>query len=163
MNIDTASDWWKAVDANWSRLLRLITDWHPSSKSAEPRPRLRIDAPYAETACRDIREEIHDDAHDPVAAAMKAHIDRDGPALWSIFNATWFGVPESRGAHGLPGFGLLCDLCSEGGVLEEGDQEAIERAPCEPLTTFTFTPEILEGLADLPQPPDDYYDIGGSE
>ena len=32
------------------------------------------------------------------------------------------------------------------------------RANEEELPTFTFTPEILAGLAEMPQPPDDYFD-----
>ena len=38
----------------------------------------------------------------------------------------WFGMPESTEVRSYPGFGVLCNLCSESYVLYEGDEDAID-------------------------------------
>ncbi len=68
--------------------------------------------------CEDVRKDIAAETiEDPAFVFDKASQERDGRTLLKLLNETWLGVPESRGAHRLAGFGVLCDLCrcSEGG------------------------------------------------
>lgn len=46
-------------------------------------------------------------------------LKKKDPAIVGLLNEVWFGMPESMDSREAPGFGILCDLCSEGYVLEE--------------------------------------------
>lgn len=37
----------------------------------------------------------------------------------SLFNDAWFNAPDNRSIHYIPGWHILCDLCSESYLLEE--------------------------------------------
>jgi hypothetical protein len=39
--------------------------------------------------------------------------------LVGILNTAWFNAPDSPRIHGIPGWGVLCDLCSQEHVLHE--------------------------------------------
>ena len=47
------------------------------------------------------------------AGALKAKADRNKHKLYSIFNEAWFDAPDSPTLHSIPGWGIMCDLCSE--------------------------------------------------
>lgn len=49
--------------------------------------------------------------------AKRAMQERN-PKLAMIFEITWQNAPDSRTIHDLPGWGLLCNLCSESHVLQ---------------------------------------------
>jgi hypothetical protein len=107
----TPEQWWAAVDENWSDLEALISDFHPANWRKHNHP---ITAPAAEEVCEDVRTEIRAEGlADPVKAANNAMKGRDAGSLHTIFEHTWFGLPESYEIRSLPGFGVLCDLCSE--------------------------------------------------
>lgn len=128
-DIRNAADWWKAVDAEWPHLLTLIADWHPARPAQSHQ--LPITAPAAERACKGVREDIRREAGvedmsllpsdvGVLVDAERYRLERN-PELYSIFSATWFGVPESRSVHGWRGFSTLCDLCSESWALNPAD------------------------------------------
>jgi hypothetical protein len=48
----------------------------------------------------------------------RAHERCDGMAIVRIFNAAWFAAPDDPSIRDMPGWLLLCDLCSEADVLE---------------------------------------------
>lgn len=111
-------DWWKEVDQNWNCLSDLIATYHPAAiswKKVRRKPYMKITAEMAEKACIPIRKDIvtkYDDI-DVILLAKEAKENRQGDVLHSIFNETWFGMPESTMVRSVRGFGLLCDLCSE--------------------------------------------------
>lgn len=80
-----------------------------------------ITAPNAEIACEKIRKEIEADAREeePVASFTRFVDEKKGEDLVALLNEVWFGIPESIGAHSLPGFNALCDLCSESHCINE--------------------------------------------
>jgi hypothetical protein len=43
------------------------------------------------------------------------------PQIDHIFQDTWFNAPDSPHIHSIPGWGILCNLCSESYVL--GDEQ----------------------------------------
>lgn len=104
--------WWKAVEENWDDLVSLIDRFHPASDN--PGTEYEITAPAAEQVCEIFREDIRQNVNaNPCERAKKAKQDRNGDELHQIFNQTWFGMPESAEVRYEPGFGILCDLCSE--------------------------------------------------
>jgi len=110
MNI---SEWTQLLDSNWDDLIVMIGRYHPASEQPTleaPRP---ITAPGAERACQETREEIREKGGSPIDAARLAKKEGDHETLWSLLQQTWFGLPESESVHSIPGFGVLCDLCSE--------------------------------------------------
>lgn len=138
MIIDTKEAWWKAVEENWDDLLGIVSRYHPGASREEQIKAntpddvdLHITAPGAENACRQIRKEIEKETTgSPVEMLVEARKKRDWRKLYSLFNGAWFGVPESDGAHSIPGFNVLCDLCSECWVFRDEEEEEIE-APVE--------------------------------
>ena len=125
------SEWWKLLEDNHDKLLNLVRDYHPGSPHAGSSKRMPITAGGAEAQRRVFRTQIEmaelreAQASAPAARFQVAVSSKDAGTVVLLLNETWFGIPESRDAHGLPGFGALCDLCSECGcVLPEPDQEA---------------------------------------
>lgn len=45
--------------------------------------------------------------------AVQAKQKRDAKMLWLVFQKSWEALPDSRSIHRIPGFGRLCDLCSD--------------------------------------------------
>lgn len=114
----TAAEWWALFDHHKDDLRRIVLGYHPGVRL--PRRRAaEISAPGAEAACEAVRKEIAAGTKkDPVTRFDRAAEERDGPALAGLLNEAWFGLPESTSSRGVPGFGALCDLCSESYVLE---------------------------------------------
>ena len=104
--------WWNAVETHWDDLIALIDRFHPLSDN--PGTEYPITAAAPETMCELVRNEIRaKESGNPCDRAKKAKQDRNGDELHQIFNQTWFGMPESADVRYEPGFGILCDLCSE--------------------------------------------------
>lgn len=127
--------WWDDLTLNWEDLLKIIEDWHPSSREQTlheqlKQPALEITAPGPESACSAVRSSIAQEEKglpSPTIRATKAKEERDAETMLSLLNGAWFGVPESLGAWGIPGFGVLCDLCADADAFyEEEDQQEAE-------------------------------------
>jgi hypothetical protein len=119
VDVKTAEDWWACVEAHKDDLRRLVVKFYPIG--AESSPDYPISAAAAEAACEKVRKEIAagPQVFDTPGAAFDHWVEKkDGLELWSIFEATWYGMPESMSVRGEPGFFALCDLCSESWVLE---------------------------------------------
>ncbi len=127
MRIESQEDWWNALNDNWYHLVHLVDNWHPTTK-AEYKQQIgfAITAEMAEKACNADRIEIakkEEGLESPGVRFYKAREAKDPQALGQLLSATWFGIPESISAHSLPGFGVLCDLCSENWVFHEEEIE----------------------------------------
>jgi hypothetical protein len=127
--IETVNDWWGVVEEFWEQLVSMTKAYHPGSpigaqlQSGQPADLdLHITAPGAEDARRRIQKALEKEQEgktDPTARLFEAREKKDWRALRKIFGDVWFGIPESMGAHSIPGFGALCDLCSEDWVFQE--------------------------------------------
>ncbi len=116
----TADEWWRLFDYHTANLRNLVAEFHPAY--ARWARRMPITAADAEAACEKFREEIErETADDPLECFDQFALQRS-PGVVALLNQTWFGVPESADAHSLPGFGVLCDLCSES-YRVEGDED----------------------------------------
>lgn len=115
----TKEQYWLLVNEHWQVLSDLISTYHPGYGRKH---NMVITANRAENLCQQIREDILDDwqidDECPVKIAEQHKINRSDEIV-SIFNQTWFGMPESYEVRSEPGFSLLCDLCSESWCLEE--------------------------------------------
>lgn len=107
---ETKQEWWEFVDTNWDDLKNLIETFHPARKNA---PQLEITAERAEVIRRVICKDIVE-----LCDYEKLKQEKDDRLL-DVFNQTYWGIPESTSSWNYNGFGLICDLCSEGYVLYE--------------------------------------------
>lgn len=128
--IESQVEWWHVVEEYKSWLRDMIERFHPSSdaRSVGDLQSFPITAVGAEKVCEQAREEIRAQEKglsiSPEERFDRALASLDWGALLTLFSATWVGIPESMGAHSIPGFGALCDLCSESWVFEEEGENA---------------------------------------
>lgn len=125
MRIESKDDWWAALEKYWEQLMGMVDIYHPASKnepSLKQLAALPITASAPEKACTAVRANIaaeESELESPSVRFAKARSVKDHETLGNLLSATWFGIPESMGAHSIPGFGVLCDLCSENWVFDE--------------------------------------------
>ncbi len=91
-------------DKNFDNIQALVYKYHPYFRNVHEHT---ISAPGAEFACEQVRKQIQKENNPPNLEL------RDPLYLNRVFNDTWFGMPESMEVRYEPGFGVLCDLCSE--------------------------------------------------
>jgi hypothetical protein len=113
----TSEEWWILVSDNKDNLFKLVESYHPFFQRNYD---CKITAPAAEQICEIVRKEIVENTTNPLVL-FEEYLKNKNANLVSIFNDTWFGMPESESVRYAPGFGILCDLCSESYVLEEQD------------------------------------------
>lgn len=56
---------------------------------------------------------IHEFAEDLEGDFEEAIIDRDKLKVFNILSEAWNNAPDNPMIHSIPGWGNLCDLCSE--------------------------------------------------
>lgn len=113
----TPAEWWGNLEAVKENIRDIVDQWHPRSGTI-PRRRPAVTAPNAERAAEVVREQIRkEEGGSPLEEFDKALESRDHTTLLRLLNEAWFGFPESRPWP--PGFGVLCDLCSESWVFQE--------------------------------------------
>lgn len=108
---ETKDNWWKLVDENWENLKSLINMFHPANKFT---PKMTITANRVEKVRQSLIKKITS-----IPDYEKLKNDRD-PGLANVLESTYWGIPESTDCWNYPGFGILCDLCSESYVLYDG-------------------------------------------
>lgn len=107
---DNAEEYWETCETFKDELSQMIGDFHPYYQRQHA---MKITASAAEETCRVVRESIvAETERDPCERFHEMLKSRD-PMISSIFNQVWFGMPESEYVRSYPGFGMLCDLCSE--------------------------------------------------
>jgi len=107
----TAADWWDIVEDQWSNLLAIIFHHIEASHAAYEEPG---NAKSPATG-RTIREEL-------------THLrDVKDTKLCRYFAAAWCLASDAY-AWSVPGWGQLCDLCSEEYVLYEGEVDNLPTA-----------------------------------
>lgn len=94
----SADEWWSVVEVWWDDLLLIMEKFLPMAGFADK------DNSILSTT---LREHII-----KLKQAKKAH-------LAMYFDSAWNAAPDSGWIHGIKGWDVLCDLCSEQYVLEE--------------------------------------------
>ncbi len=119
----TKDEWWALVERFEEELRSLVKCWHPASHGGYKK-RMPITAQKAEALSLHYREEIKEDCSGEPVDGFNAYLRDKDERMVTLLNQTWFGIPESMDCWELVGFGLLCDLCSESGVLEPETEES---------------------------------------
>jgi hypothetical protein len=110
--IQNQSDWWNLVNENWSNLSAIMARNLPMA------------------GYEDIDHKIL--THPLYIEVDKLKQDHDWETLSRYFQAAWAAAPDESWIHSIPGWGVLCDLCSEIWVFEENDSEDLIPEDVEP-------------------------------
>ena len=94
----TKGEWWTLVDENWVDLVSLMHRW------------------LGMNDMENIEGKLTEEPRAVEIERMKAKKDAN---LLKYLNGVWQNAPDKPWIHEIPGWGLLCDLCSEGYVLDE--------------------------------------------
>jgi hypothetical protein len=132
-----AQEWWDQVELYREQLLNLVEEFHPYYRNSH---NFTITAPAAEQVCEQARKDICQEQKENPSALFEQYRIGKNPLMISLLNQTWFGLPESSSVRCLPGFGVLCDLCSEAYVLREEEEQA--------WVEEDFAVEFPDGLGD---------------
>jgi hypothetical protein len=101
--IRNAADWWRALEEDWDSLLSIVANFIDfRSPAMDPPGRPCSDG--GKVTGRTVLDELN---HLKAKGTPEA-----GWALARYFNAAW-GMASDAYAWGVPGWGTLCDLCSE--------------------------------------------------
>jgi len=123
MIIKTQSDWWQVVDDYFHWLLAIVAHHMDISSPAYDKPGDSTSKPTG----RNIFEELEH---------LKTVRD---PKLCRYFAATW-GMASDAYAYSVPGWGALCDLCSEEWVFQQVPTE--DEPPLTPEDVVKMKKEI---------------------
>jgi len=115
-----ADEYWALAEANKDDLVTLIQRFHPYNGTVHSG--FEITAHAAERMCAGVRESIAREVLESPTQSFERCLAEKDDHIVDILNHTWFGMPESTGVRCLPGFGVLCDLCSESYVLEQPEE-----------------------------------------
>jgi len=117
----TKEEWWKSVDNNWKNIRALIVRFLPR-EGKEFLESFVITAPAAEhIRLLQVKDILKENLPSDIAYYAEILLSNRDPKLLEILNKTWWGMPESIEIRDISGFGVLCDLCSEGYLLEKED------------------------------------------
>jgi hypothetical protein len=95
---ETYDEWWLLLNDNWSDILNIFYQYLPMSEFEDINGNL-LGNPLSEHI-----------------ESMRRHKSIDMPRY---LNAAWGAAPDHPGIHGIPGWHVLCDLCSEEWCLHE--------------------------------------------
>ena len=94
----TKEQWWENVDDCWIHLIKILERYIGMQDMEDVRGNLTTEPRYIEI--------------------LRMKKERN-PELVRYFNGAWWNAPGSPSIHQIPGWGVLCDLCSEEHVLYE--------------------------------------------
>ena len=49
---------------------------------------------------------------------LREYAEKNDPRIADIFDQCWDNAPDNKSIHSIPGWSILCNLCSESYVLE---------------------------------------------
>lgn len=98
----TAEEWWKNVEEHWVHIEGILWRFLPLWDRKD------LDGHFEEKPlCDKIKR-------------LKSEKNRD---LASYFQAAWGEAPDNQSIHEIPGWFILCDLCSEEHVLYDAEEQ----------------------------------------
>lgn len=115
MTIHTPEDWWNLVDKYWTQLVDIMCKYLPMDDPTHVEPGV-ADSPLLMSSTT-----MTVTGYQDVIASKES---RDHYRLLRYFNGAWRMAPDDRSIHSIPGWGVLCDLCSEDWVFNsEGEKD----------------------------------------
>ena len=101
--INTPDDWWKLLEEHWANIVSIFSRFLPVNEPVD----------YEDNLVGTL---------EPMNVLIeRAKQDRDHYTLLRYLNAAWWAAPDKPWIHDIPSWGVLCDLCSEECVFEEGE------------------------------------------
>lgn len=91
-------EWWKLVDDNWIDLLTILHKFLPMDGHEDIDKKIIIE---------------------PLSLKIEKIKTKQDPDLARYFQAAWFAAPDVSSLHDIPGWLLMCDLCSEDYLVNE--------------------------------------------
>jgi hypothetical protein len=102
----TYNEYWNTVDEYWIQLLKLFASFLPEFLPNDPSGKNPLDIERTHIIAETLRRTRN-------------------PLILVLFNSTWSCAPDDGRIHLLGGWNVLCDLCSEGYLLEYNEIEKI--------------------------------------
>lgn len=99
-------EWWKLADDWWPELVNIMTMFLPINE---------IDMQEDED-----HKPIIDDLY-PMIYHIEKNKKEKSAKLFKYLQGAWETAPDDPSIHKIPGWDILCDLCSEVDVLENGE------------------------------------------
>lgn len=118
----TKDEWWSMLTERKDQVRTLVVDWHPRSGEYDNAHGMKITAAAAEELCDAARAAMAGEGPINAGLCFDTLLAARDPDLAALLSGAWWGLPESAEVRSLPGFMLLCDLCSEAHVLYEGGE-----------------------------------------
>lgn len=123
--IETKEDWWALVDDYWETLLDIGWRWMDLSKQATSDGLAKGDPLIKVSRGGDVWEVgVGAEKEDGDPLSIQEDLERskgneDWERLRMYFGAWWMMAPDKPEIHEIPGWGVLCDLCSEDWVFRD--------------------------------------------
>jgi hypothetical protein len=108
--------WWLLAKIYQEYLLDLIYKYHPYYKSGHTITFTHSFQEYLkQTSCKKIEDK--DDPQD----LFRQYLRSKNKEMVNLLQNVWGAMPDSPEIHNELGFGTLCDLCSEGYLLDDNE------------------------------------------
>lgn len=127
MEIKTPDDWWYALNRRWDDLTTLVIQDYRYHGALVVKPAWELESRVIGTPILDREDDCFQMEPEKTAGHLaeltmrwnKAREDKDHQTALELLNQAWSAAPDNRSIHHRPGWGTLCDLCSEGWVFNE--------------------------------------------
>ena len=108
MEIQDETSWWATIDDNWPDILEIFDRFLKQKKIPEG-----VTPGLAVAVRDDTTVDVFAPSRTLLHLVESAKRDRDPEPLLRVLNAAWHVAPDEPWIHSIPGWGVLCDLCSE--------------------------------------------------
>ena len=106
--METKEDWWNLLENNWKYLTEDLPDaLNIMLGTAATSDHTHDGTPLGITCFEDLEQ---------------AKTNMNWQRITSYLNAFWIHAPDEQWIHTIPGWGALCELCSEVWVFEEDEK-----------------------------------------
>lgn len=139
MNIKTPQDWWAALDEHWPHVCAIVYHF---ARSPETKQIPEVDGNFGpDDVVFGVKvvpvsvgfDTLGFDEAQPEGIKLgtwceQLKRDWDHRPLINVLNKAWALAPDAPWIHEMPGWDILCDLCSEGWVFDLEDMPQVYNA-----------------------------------
>ena len=98
----TRDEWWQSLSEHWPNLLSILHRYIGMDDLESIDGKLTVE---------------------PRSVEIETMKLNKNPDLIRYLNAAWWNAPDKPWIHNIPGWGILCDLCSEEYLLHDEEYE----------------------------------------